>query len=82
MPKITPFLWFNGQAEAAARFHAANPKTQAQFADELNGFGVSQGTIRFTVAKPLPPTLVKKLAGSQAASADGSADAGVGKVTE
>ncbi len=32
-----------------------------QFKDELKDYQTSKGTIRFTVAKPLPATLVKKL---------------------
>jgi uncharacterized protein YdhG (YjbR/CyaY superfamily) len=31
------------------------------FADELKNYKTSKGTIRFTVSKPLPATLVKKL---------------------
>ena len=29
--------------------------------DELQSFTISRGTIRFTLAKPLPQTLIKKI---------------------
>jgi uncharacterized protein YdhG (YjbR/CyaY superfamily) len=32
-----------------------------QFRDELKGFQTSKGTIQFTVEKPLPAALVKKI---------------------
>jgi uncharacterized protein YdhG (YjbR/CyaY superfamily) len=32
-----------------------------QFADELEGFRVSKGTIQFTADKPLPAALIKKM---------------------
>lgn len=52
--------------------YAANPKIQAQFAAELKGFEVSKGTIRFTVEKPLPLMLVKKLVKARAAEGNGN----------
>ena len=38
-----------------------NGSTVAEFRDVLKGFETSKGTIRFTVDKPLPANLVKKL---------------------
>lgn len=55
-----PLVYF-GAWENHCALYAASPKTQAEFQDALKGFEVSKGTIRFTVTKPLPLTLVKKL---------------------
>ena len=38
-----------------------------QFAAELKPFDAKEGTIRFTVEKPLPVTLIKKIAKARAA---------------
>jgi uncharacterized protein YdhG (YjbR/CyaY superfamily) len=61
-----PLVYF-GAWENHCALYAASPKTQEQFADELKGFEVSKGTIRFTVEKPLPLALVKKLVKSRVA---------------
>lgn len=61
-----PLVYFGGWEKHCA-LYAASPKTQEQFAEELKGFEVSKGTIRFTVEKPLPLTLVKKLVKARAA---------------
>jgi uncharacterized protein YdhG (YjbR/CyaY superfamily) len=55
-----PLVYF-GAWENHCALYAASPKTQAEFADELKGFEVSKGTIRFTTEKPLPLALVKKI---------------------
>lgn len=55
-----PLVYF-GAWENHCALYAASPKTQAEFQDELKGFKVSKGTIRFTVEKPLPSALVKRL---------------------
>lgn len=55
-----PLVYFGAWKEHCA-LYAASPKTQAAFAAELKHFEVSKGTIRFTVEKPLPLALVKKL---------------------
>jgi uncharacterized protein YdhG (YjbR/CyaY superfamily) len=36
-------------------------KIAGEYADELSAFKVSGGTIQFTVAKPLPASIVKKI---------------------
>lgn len=55
-----PLVYFGAWPNHCA-LYAASPKTQGLFADELKGFEVSKGTIRFTVEKPLPTALVTKL---------------------
>lgn len=60
-------LVYLGAWENHCALYAASPKTQAQFADELKHFEVSKGTIRFTVEKPLPLTLVRRLVKARAA---------------
>lgn len=61
-----PLVYFGAWPKHCA-LYAANPKTQEQFADELKGFEMSKGTIRFTVEKPLPIGLVKRLVKVRAA---------------
>ena len=50
---------------AAARDHCAlypmRPQVIEDLADELAGYSLSKGTIRFDPAKPLPAALVKKI---------------------
>lgn len=55
-----PLVYLGAWKEHCA-LYAASPKTQAAFAAELKDFEVSKGTIRFTVEKPLPLALVKRL---------------------
>lgn len=55
-----PLVYLGAWKEHCA-LYAASPRTQAAFADELKDFEVSKGTIRFTVEKPLPLAMVKKL---------------------
>lgn len=55
-----PLVYLGAWKEHCA-LYAASPRTQAAFAAELKHFEVSKGTIRFTVEKPLPLALVKKL---------------------
>ncbi|MBL9176161.1 MAG: DNA alkylation repair protein [Verrucomicrobiales bacterium] len=55
-----PLVYLGAWKEHCA-LYAASPRTQATFAAELKDFEVSKGTIRFTVEKPLPLALVKRL---------------------
>lgn len=63
-----PALSLEGRAlvcYAAARDHCAlypmSPQVIEDLADELAGYSLSKGTIRFDPAKPLPAALVKKI---------------------
>ena len=59
--------WLVGYAAFANHcsfFPGALPR---KFADELKRFPTSKGTIRFPADKPLPATLLKKLAGARIA---------------
>lgn len=42
-------------------FFPASSGVMEEFAEELERYDVSKGTIRFSIGKPLPATLVKKL---------------------
>ena len=55
-----PLVYF-GAWENHCALYAASPAVQKKFQEELKGFEVSKGTIRFTPEKPLPMTLVKAL---------------------
>jgi 3-methyladenine DNA glycosylase AlkD/uncharacterized protein YdhG (YjbR/CyaY superfamily) len=55
-----PLVYFGAWPNHCA-LYAASPKTQGLFEEELKGFEVSKGTIRFTVEKPLPTALVRRL---------------------
>lgn len=55
-----PLVYF-GAWEKHCALYAASPAVQKKFQAELKGFEQSKGTIKFTPAKPLPLTLVKKL---------------------
>ena len=48
-------------SKAHCSFFPMNGHTVEQFADELDGYDTSKGTIRFTTADPLPAALVRKL---------------------
>lgn len=61
-----PLVYFGAWPKHCA-LYAASPKTQDQFVDELKGFEVSKGTIRFTVEKPLPLVLLRRLVKARAA---------------
>ena len=37
------------------------PSIRRQFTKELSGYKVAKGTVRFSMAKPIPTTLVKRL---------------------
>lgn len=55
-----PLIYF-GAWEHHCALYAASPAVQKKFQKELKGFEASKGTIKFTLEKPLPVALVKKL---------------------
>ena len=52
-------MWYAAFADHCSLFPGAS--VIAAFKDELKGYAVAKGTIRFPVDKPLPAALVKKL---------------------
>lgn len=48
-------------AKAHCSFFVQSPETLAAFAPELDGFGLSKGTIRFQPDHPIPAALVKRI---------------------
>jgi uncharacterized protein YdhG (YjbR/CyaY superfamily) len=75
-----PLVAFGATATHCA-FYPMNGTTVDAHKDQLKGYEISKGTIRFQPAKPLPATLVRKLvkariaenAGKQRQAADGAA---------
>jgi uncharacterized protein YdhG (YjbR/CyaY superfamily) len=50
-----------GASQDHCSFYPMNGHTVAELAEELEGYDVSKGTIRFTADKPLPAALVRKM---------------------
>ena len=55
-----PLVGFGASAKHCA-FYPMNGSTVAAFKNELKNYDTSKGTIRFSVSKPLPAALVRKL---------------------
>ena len=55
-----PLVAFGASAHHCS-FFPMSSTTVAAFADELEGYDTSKGTIRFTPDRPLPAALVRKL---------------------
>lgn len=55
-----PLVAFGGWANHCA-FYPMSGRTLVAFGDELEGFSLSKGTIRFTRDNPLPAAIVRKL---------------------
>ena len=62
-------MWYAAFAEHCSLFLGAS--VIAAFKDELKGYSVSKGTIRFPVDKPLPAALVRKLVKARIAEDEG-----------
>lgn len=52
-------VWYAAFAQHCSLFPTAS--VLSRFKDELEGYKVSKGTVQFSLEKPLPATLVKKL---------------------
>lgn len=50
-----------GPAKKHCSIYAMNPSVQKQFAEELTGYDMGPGTIRFPIGKPPPAILIKRL---------------------
>lgn len=50
-----------GAAKAHCAFYVMSPGVMEAFADELEGYDTSKGTIRFLPDRPLPAALVKRI---------------------
>jgi uncharacterized protein YdhG (YjbR/CyaY superfamily) len=50
-----------GATEKHCAFYLMSSTTLEDFADEVEGYDVSKGTIRFLAERPLPAALVRKL---------------------
>lgn len=59
--KLNGVLVYFGGFQNHCSFFPAGYAVIKQFADELKDYKTSKGTIQFTVNKPLPPLLVKKM---------------------
>ena len=62
-------MWYAAFADHCSLFPGAS--VIAAFKDELTGYSVSKGTIRFPTDKPLPAALVKKLVKAKIAENEG-----------
>ena len=62
-------MWYAAFADHCSLFPGAS--VIAAFKNELKGYTVSKGTIRFPVDKPLPSALVKKLVKAKIAENEG-----------
>jgi uncharacterized protein YdhG (YjbR/CyaY superfamily) len=62
-------VWYAAFAQHCSLFPTAS--VLAQFRDELKGYKVSKGTVQFSLEKPLPAALVKKLVRARVAEALG-----------
>jgi uncharacterized protein YdhG (YjbR/CyaY superfamily) len=58
--KASPAIYFAAFAKHCSLF-PASLAVIAKFKEELKGFDISKGTIRFPVDKPFPPALLKKM---------------------
>ena len=62
-------MWYAAFADHCSLFPGAS--VIARFKDDLKGYSVSKGTIRFPTDKPLPAALVKKLVKARIAENEG-----------
>jgi uncharacterized protein YdhG (YjbR/CyaY superfamily) len=62
-----------GAAKAHCSFYVQSPAVMDAFADELQGFRTSKGTVHFTEAAPIPADLVGRLVRARMAETDAAA---------
>ena len=55
-----PLVYYSAFKEHCSLFPASGGVIE-RFADELKGYGLAKGTIRFPIGEPLPAPLVKKI---------------------
>jgi uncharacterized protein YdhG (YjbR/CyaY superfamily) len=55
-----PLVYYAAFKEHCSLFPASGSVIQ-RFSDDLKGYGVAKGTIRFPIGEPLPAPLVKKI---------------------
>ncbi|HET9249957.1 MAG TPA: DUF1801 domain-containing protein [Actinomycetota bacterium] len=55
-----PLVYYAAFKEHCSLFPASGGVIE-KFADELKGYGLAKGTIRFPIGEPLPPPLVEKI---------------------
>lgn len=61
-----PLVYF-GTAKNHYALYAISGAVRENYSDELSGFSISKGTIRFAYDKPFPSALIKKLVKAQLA---------------
>jgi len=69
--KGRPLVSF-GAAKHHCAFYVQSPEVMLTFADELEGYDTSKGTIRFPASSPLPEELVTRLVEARMAETDAS----------
>jgi uncharacterized protein YdhG (YjbR/CyaY superfamily) len=55
-----PLVYYSAFKEHCSLFPASGGVIE-KLADDLKGYGLAKGTIRFPIGEPLPPPLVKKI---------------------
>ena len=55
-----PLVYYSAFKEHCSLFPASGGVIE-KLADDLKGYGLAKGTIRFPIGEPLPPALVKKI---------------------
>ena len=55
-----PLVYYSAFKEHCSLFPASGGVIE-KLADDLTGYGLAKGTIRFPIGEPLPPALVKKI---------------------
>jgi uncharacterized protein YdhG (YjbR/CyaY superfamily) len=67
-----PLVYYSAFKEHCSLFPASGGVIE-RFADDLKGYGLAKGTIRFPIGQPLPAPLVKKIVKAKLEELRGSA---------